>query len=549
MPLKHAVALALMLAGASSAIGQRRSDLPEPSVAPPEPIVVLGAPVPAEAAKPMGAPYQFDPPLPTGTPTEQITRDLAQPVSTLSEALTRAYWTNPQLLAQRAQVRAADYLVPQARSAYGPELQYSVSRAYAYDRTDISAERTVTRSGWTNTATAVLNQPLFTFGRLRANEDLAYSRVDFEGRALDSREQETMLRAIGAYVAVLRERAAVGIGASQVDLLTRQFNDTAIRLGARDSTSADLQQIQSRLEFARAELAGLEGERASSSATFLQIIGAPPGDLAAPNPLTIPVQSIEDAYVYAEARNPVVRAAYARERASRAQLNAAKADRYPRIDLRGSVGRAPLSPYNDSLRQNELRGAITLSGAIDSGGRQARVDELRALNDSDWRLIDQALRENRQEIADAWNSWKTGSAAVASLVVAVDAAEKAYLGGREQERAGFRTTTEVLDLARDLLNARSNLNNARGSVIIAQARLLAAMGALGYSTLLPEEPNHDPREHFERVKGDADFPLIAPAVRALDSLMARPPRDRPVRDPAEAIGAGEVSHPPDQAAR
>lgn len=544
MRARQAIGLMILFAGGSGALAQPRSDLPEPSIAPPDPVVVLGAPATRSDVEEVSEPPAYGPSLPTGTPAEQFARDPALPVTTLEEALTRAYWTNPRLLAQRSQVRAADFLVPQARSAYGPELQYSASRGYQYDQTDITVERTITRSGWTTTATAVLNQPLFTFGRLRANEDLAQSRVEFERGSLDARQQETMLRTIGAYVAVIRERIAVGIGESQVDLLTRQFNDTATRLEARDSTSADLQQIQSRLELTRAQLASLQGAQASSSATFLEIVGAPAGDLVPPNPLVVPAQSIESAYAYAERHNPVIRAAYARERASRAQLDAAKADRYPRIDLRGTAGRAPVTPYNNALRQNELRGTVTISGTIDSGARQARVDELRASNDADWRLLDDALRGNRQEIADAWNAWKSSAAAVESLIVAVDAAQKAYLGGREQERASLRTTTEVLDLARDVLTARSSLNNARGGVIIAQARLLSAMGALDYSMLLPDQPNYDAEVHFDKVKNDADFPLIVPAVRALDSLLKGRSTERPIQDPTATVAIGEsVSGP------
>ena len=182
--------------------------------------------------------------------------------------------------------------------------------------------------------------------------------------------------------------------------------------------------------------------------------------------MILPVQTLEDAYIFAEGHNPVIAASYARERVSRAQLQAAKSALLPRIELQGEGVVGSLSPYSDKLRETQVIGQVTVSGTLDAGLRQARIGEAAAANDSDWRLIDNALRQNRQELADAWNAWKTQTAAVERLRVSVQAAELAFLGAQEQRKAGLRTTTEILDLARDLLQVRSTLNTTMGSVFI-----------------------------------------------------------------------------------
>ena len=56
---------------------------------------------------------------------------------TIEAALVRAYQNNPQLNAQRAQVRVTDENVPQALSGYRPKVAVTASAGYQY--TDSSA--------------------------------------------------------------------------------------------------------------------------------------------------------------------------------------------------------------------------------------------------------------------------------------------------------------------------------------------------------------------------------------------------------------------------
>src|SRR3982751_1221975 len=51
---------------------------------------------------------------------------------TIEAALVRAYQNNPQLNAQRAQVRATDENVPQALSGYRPKVGINLSTGYQY---------------------------------------------------------------------------------------------------------------------------------------------------------------------------------------------------------------------------------------------------------------------------------------------------------------------------------------------------------------------------------------------------------------------------------
>ena len=54
---------------------------------------------------------------------------------TIEAALVRAYQNNPQLNAQRAQVRFTDENVPQALSGYRPRVAVTASAGYQYTDT------------------------------------------------------------------------------------------------------------------------------------------------------------------------------------------------------------------------------------------------------------------------------------------------------------------------------------------------------------------------------------------------------------------------------
>ena len=63
---------------------------------------------------------------------------------TIEAALVRAYQNNPQLNAQRAQVRSTDENVPQALSGYRPKVAVTASAGYQYTDTSRTSGGTPT---------------------------------------------------------------------------------------------------------------------------------------------------------------------------------------------------------------------------------------------------------------------------------------------------------------------------------------------------------------------------------------------------------------------
>ncbi|WP_298191404.1 TolC family outer membrane protein [Novosphingobium sp.] len=487
------------------------------------------------------------PELPEETPADVAERAAnGAPVTTLTDALRLAYWTSPSLLAQRSTVKASDYRIAQARANYGPKLNYSLALTWQRDSFERFRGGSSIAQGWTTTASAILTQPLFTFGRNVSQERSSRAQFDFQRQVLRSTEQQALLDAITAYIGVLRDRASVIIAKDNLAALERQLNDNKARLAVREVTATDVQQISTRVSLGQAQVYSAQRDAASSEASFLRMVGVPPGELVPPNPLQLPVRQLEEAYAFAETHSPVILAAQAREKVSRASVAAAKADLMPRVDFQGSGNYGSQSPYNDNLRSKEWRGQFIISGPIfESGLRRARVNEAMAANDADWRLLDASLRESRASLAASWNDWQAQQAAIASYRAAEDSARKAYEGAVLQQRAGLITTLDVLDLARELLVARSNSNTAIANAYVAKARVLAAAGALEQSWLMPDSEEAAVGRAPRKPGHKGEIPVVeqtlrvidvgAGILRAIDSAGAiGTTATRPVRDPAGA---------------
>lgn len=550
--------LAILLAqvpaqGQAVVIGQPASAKPESEIPEVSPQTTAAATLPLPPTKndPRLPLRTFTPayPYPTNPPSTDDTGIL--PVTTLTDAITLAYKSHPQLLAQRQTVRATDYRYPEARARYGPTIDAIGNYAFTRDRTDVLSGIAVPVHGWASAASIVLTEPVFTFGRNKAAESTALSQVAYQRDVLRITEAQVLLAVVTSYVGVLRDATAVTIAQQNVALLERQFSDNTERFRVREITSTDLEQVQTRLNFARGQLVQAQGQLGASQSHFLRDVGAPPGELRQPDVLVIPTSTLGEAYRIADSESPIIGAAQSREKISRAAISASKAEFLPRLDLRSSADYGSVSPYSDALRTTRLQSEATVRVPLFNGGlRQALLGEAREANQADWRLIDQAQRETRSAVAEAWNQLSGARTSLSFYLSAVDSARRAYEGARLQQRAGAITTIDVLNLASDLLTVQTNYNTALANEYLARAQLLSALGRLEAPSLLPGLSRYDPVAHFRKVAHRGDLPLLTPLLSALDGVVLPLVKgDRPVRDPAaSAATAGTVPMLPDSAA-
>jgi outer membrane protein len=128
---------------------------------------------------------------------------------TIEGSLVRAYRNNPQLNAQRAQVRSTDELVPQALSGYRPRMTITATGGYQYGTETETAPKspTVIFSGAQipRSVGATVSQTLFN-GQQTANRTrAAEGQVSAAREGLRVLEQTVLLSAATVYMDYLRD--------------------------------------------------------------------------------------------------------------------------------------------------------------------------------------------------------------------------------------------------------------------------------------------------------------------------------------------------------
>ena len=121
---------------------------------------------------------------------------------TLQEAIALAYRTNPSLLAQRANQRALDESIVQARAGLRPSLDVTISGAYTRDFSDGPF---VDSDSDNASASIGLSQTLWSGGRIGHGITAAEAEILAGRENLRDIEQTVLASVIQAYADVIRD--------------------------------------------------------------------------------------------------------------------------------------------------------------------------------------------------------------------------------------------------------------------------------------------------------------------------------------------------------
>lgn len=398
---------------------------------------------------------------------------------TLADAIAFAFDTNPDLLAQRAQLRAINERYVQARAQLGFTLDASATLEAQRATVDNSAARNVEYRAQTATETLTLQQPLYTGGRARSVIQGALAQVFVAYQNVRQEEARILNEVVAAYVDVQRDQQIVAINEDNVRLLEAQVTETRAKLAVRESTLTDRDQGLARSAAARAQLVFSRAQLENSRSRYVSVVGRVPGALAEPPPLPALAANESDAFAIAEQSSPVLLAAEFQERASRAGISQARAAAMPSVQLRGDIFRGPLVPYDENLRNNNQSVRVVVNVPIFSSGViSSRYREAQARNDSDVSQTEAARRQVLLNVSQAWQQTAANAAAVDLYSQQVAAQEGAYKGNKLEQRFGLRTTIEALNAAQELNGARVNRAQAVHDVYAGRSTLLAVAGRL-----------------------------------------------------------------------
>lgn len=420
---------------------------------------------------------------------------------TLGDTMVAAYRHSALLDQQRAVLRASDEDVATAMAALRPVLEWTLQHQFVESE---GFESTST------TASLTASMTLYDFGRSQAAIDAAKETVLATRYALTGVEQDILLTAVQAYMAVREATEQVELQQNSVRVLGQELQAAQDRFDVGEITVTDVAQANAQLAASRASLSTAEGDLQVALEEYAAATGAKPQGLSAPPPLPSRPGSLEAAQATAQKNHPAISQASRLVAAAELGVAAAAAERNPSIS--GSI-----SGQADKDGGSQMALGLQMSQTLYSGGRlsashrraMASRDEARAtlLNTS---------RQVNQSVGVAWANIDVAGAQIRAIDEQISAAQQAYDGVREEATLGARTTLDVLDAEQSLLEARADKITAEANLQLAHYQLLSSMGLLTVKDLQLGIPTYDPSAYYNAVR---DAPYTSKQGENLDRVL------------------------------
>ena len=455
---------------------------------------------------------------------------------TLEQALAQAYLTNPQLSAERANLRSIDENVPTALAGWRPTVTVSASGTYENTSEVVAGNAFLPSTGSvSNTSTGIgggggfryrinplgyqatgtITEPIYNGGRTTSQTHEAVNRVMAERANLLATEETVLYDVVQAYVGVIEDRQLLALQINNEQVLAEQLRATQDRFRVGEITRTDVAQAEASLALARSQRQSAEGTVQTAYATYLQQVGSPPPDkLVDPQPLRLPVKTEQQAMVNAVENNPSVVYQLFTEASDRDAVDVAFSALMPKLSAEGEYFQQNNEGETGVFSQG-FEALLNLNIPLYQGGAEyAAVRQARQTEQQVHRQVDEARRTALQQAVAAWETLSSTRAAIESDRAAVRAGFIALDGVERQAIVGTSTTLDVLLQQQTLLNAQTTLVQNLTTLITASYQVANALGRLTARDLSLNVPLYDDTAYYNAVKdrlwGTNDYAVTQP---------------------------------------
>ena len=402
---------------------------------------------------------------------------------TLSEALTQAYKNNPELNAERENIKVSEENLNISKGDYLPSLTLSGSKSKE------NTNKLTNQSGGDASITDVdplstsvtIEQTLIDFGRA-AEHDKNKIGINLAKAKLLKKEQDILYKAVEAYTGLILANEKFEINKANVNLLERQVETNSIRLERGQVTLSDVAQSESSLAEAQARFIQAENEVLTSKLNYENIIGSLSSSKSLVKNSTLNFvipESLNSAIELSKKNNPNLTIAKLEYEQSEKDTIIAKSDLSPtaKLSFERSYSEDLSSTYDE--REKDILKA-TVSWPFYSGGKNiATYKKNKNLQNRQRLLLDNTTKTNDTNVASAWSNFQSSKSLLNSVESQVRAAEIANEGITAEYESGFgRTTLEVIQSNSFLLNAQISLANSERNYLLSQFNLLKSIGLL-----------------------------------------------------------------------
>ena len=407
---------------------------------------------------------------------------------TLSEALTQAYKNNPELNAERENIKVSEEDLNISKGDYLPTLTLSGSKSQ--EKTHQLTNQTGGDASVTDvdpqTTSITIEQTLIDFGRDAENEKNKIG-INLAKVKLLKKEQDILYKAIEAYTGLILANEKFEINQENVNLLERQVETDSIRLERGQVTLSDLAQSESSLAEAQARFIQAQNEVLTSKLNYENIIGSLSNSKSLVKNSTLNFiipKNLNSAIDLSKKNNPDLTIAKLEYEQSEKDTIIAKSDLSPTAKLSfEKTYSEDLNSTYDEKEKDILK--ATVSWPFYSGGKnRATYKKNKNLQTRKRLLLDNTTKTNETNVASAWSNFQSSKSLLNSVELQVRAAEIANEGITAEYQSGLgRTTLEVIQSNSFLLNAQISLANSERNYLLSQFNLLKSIGLLNSNYL------------------------------------------------------------------
>lgn len=319
------------------------------------------------------------------------------------------------------------------------------------------------------------------WGRLSGNVNAAGANAQASAADLAAARLAAQGELATNYFSLRETDAEAGLLRTTIVAYEKSARITKNRYDAGIAPKSDLLQAQTQLANARAELAGLEQQRAQFEHAMAVLVGEAPANFTIapldwkPSPVPAVPLLVPSALLQ---RRPDIAAAERRVASANASIGVAQAAFFPSFNLNGNYGLGAAS-LGDLFSTSSAAWSLGLSLAqtlFDAGARSARVDEAKASWEQTVAQYRQTVLTAFQEVEDqlaAARVYEQQEALRREASVAADQTEQQVMN---RYNAGQVSYTEVVTAQVSALSARRSLAQIEASRQTAAVALIRALG-------------------------------------------------------------------------
>lgn len=409
--------------------------------------------------------------------------NLSHPLA-LDETVDLALCNNPQVKAAWAAIKIQAGAVGEARAAYLPTLNGTVSALRSRTAYPGHPEANSTTQG--HTGFVGLNWRIFDFGARAANREAANLLLAAAMAGHDAALQKTLADVVGAYFDALAARAAMAARAEASALAQGTLAATERR--ERGGAAGQSDTLQARAALAKAQLSERRAlaDHSKALSTLVYAVGLMPGTslLPAEMPEVGTPDSIGDLAGWldeATANHPAIAAARAQSDAARAKISQVRAEGLPTVDLTGNLYQNGFPNQGlQATRSNVTNVGLTLTIPLFEGfgrtykirGAEAQAEQSAAqFEDTEHRILADVIKTHADAVA-ALGNLESSDILLKAARAAMASSEKRYAKGAADILELLSTQSALADALQERVRCLSEWQSAR-------LRLMATAGVLG----------------------------------------------------------------------